>query len=833
MANIMTLFSARVRRFYVWGSNVDGALATTSRVGNDILTPRPSDVDPVAPIDGGIDFACQMRDAVYCWGSNGSGRLGRGDSFTDVYSAEPAAVAGLSGTPLSMGVGSTHVCVVIDSEGTVAGHCWGANASGQLGNGTIVDAASPVQVTDPSSGAYAKIYAGQTHSCALTNAGAMWCWGSNAWGQLAQDASTASTATPSAITPPADEPDTVWALAATGARNTCGGADSGAIFCWGAADLGVNGNGDLENDQYSPVLSFNMGPLSQLYLKTNTVIMVLVQGGITGGWGDNSYGQLATDPEETPIVEGARSVVQGTRMAAVGDGFLCAQVVIGPEAVLACLGDNAHGQLGDGTRASASNFVVVASASDQHWNSIYAGYNASYGRQGNPPPPYPAPPPDEPDAPDTPSNLLSPDAPPGPGSAMLAWGSNASGALASTEDLDTNVTTPRFVSLDASPVYGGQDFACQISGGVVCWGSNQAGKLGRGSTFVDSYSATPAAVVDLEGDVYRLGVGSGHACAIMVTTEKLAFCWGSNDLGQLGNNSQTASGTPVQAALPAESDLSRIYAGFKHTCALLSPGAMFCWGSNAEGQLAQPAGTSSSSAPLEVPLPDDNPYARWAVAATGLRNTCVSERWGDIYCWGAAATGINGNSDLVNNVYAPFKVGSYAQARYMSMTGSTIHVLLTTGLTYIWGDNQFGQAASTDTVAVRMTPATWAAVNAKCVATTATASYLLIAHGGAVYYSGVGGNEHGQLGNGVVNTSNFNSVEVQPESGYSWECLYGGYDAVYGMQLAAVVSPDSPAEDASPDSPAEDASPDSPAEGVSPDSPAEELSPESPADARR
>ena len=376
----MTPLSARVCRFYVWGSNADGALATTSHVGDDVLSPRPSNIYPLAPLDGGMDFACQTGDAIYCWGSNGYGRLGRGSSFTDAYSAEPVAVTGLSGTPLSMGVGSTHACAVVQAGGTTA-HCWGANASGQLGNGTVVDAASPVQVADPSSGAYATIYAGQTHSCAVTNAGVMWCWGSDAWGQLAQDDSIVSTATPSTITPPADDPDATWLLAATGARNTCGSADTGVVYCWGAADLGTNGNGNLVDNQYAPVAAYTSGPLIKLLLKTNSVVLVTSTQAVYG-WGDNASGQLNASPVTDPIVTSARTMAPFASGVSVGADFTCIFVTMGPQNVCGCVGNNANGQLGDGSRISASTPVAVPSAPGQYWTGIYSGYSSSYGTQG-------------------------------------------------------------------------------------------------------------------------------------------------------------------------------------------------------------------------------------------------------------------------------------------------------------------------------------------------------------------------------------------------------------------------------------------------------------------
>jgi hypothetical protein len=80
----------------------------------------------------------------------------------------------------AVSAGVAHTCA---RTTTGAVQCWGDNASGQLGNGTNNNATTPMAVTGLSSGAIA-VDAGSSHTCALTNAGGVKCWGANSMGQL-------------------------------------------------------------------------------------------------------------------------------------------------------------------------------------------------------------------------------------------------------------------------------------------------------------------------------------------------------------------------------------------------------------------------------------------------------------------------------------------------------------------------------------------------------------------------------------------------------------------------------------------------------------------------
>ena len=150
-------------------------------------------------------------------------------------------------------------------------------------------------------------------------------------------------------------------------------------------------------------------------------------------------------------------------------------------------------------------------------------------------------------------------------------------------------------------ISAGYDFTCALlTGGTVeCWGANQFGQLGNGTTTgpdtcnaPDGCSTTPVAVTGLSG-VTAISAGYGSACALLMggTVE----CWGDNEYGELGNGTTINSATPV--AVMGLSGVTAISAGFESACALLTGGTVECWGDNqydALGNSTADAQTSSS-----------------------------------------------------------------------------------------------------------------------------------------------------------------------------------------------------------------------------------------------
>ena len=132
--------------------------------------------------------AVATNDQTYCWGL---GYLGNGTKL--VFASEPMVVSGglsfvsLTASGVGFDAGNTYHCGTVASG---AAYCWGANRSGQLGNGTTTEALVPVAVSGDNT--FSQLSAGQEHACGVRTDGNAYCWGANHMGELGTRSATAS-----------------------------------------------------------------------------------------------------------------------------------------------------------------------------------------------------------------------------------------------------------------------------------------------------------------------------------------------------------------------------------------------------------------------------------------------------------------------------------------------------------------------------------------------------------------------------------------------------------------------------------------------------------------
>jgi alpha-tubulin suppressor-like RCC1 family protein len=195
---------------------------------------------------------------------------------------------------------------------------------------------------------------------------------------------------------------------------------------------------------------------------------------------------------------------------------------------------------------------------------------------------------------------------------VYCWGRNNSGQLGynSIENLADGepVTSFGYVSLGdlATRIAAGGDHSCAVltSGALRCWGLNTSGQLGRGNTanIGDNETVFSAGNVDLGASVIvkDLALGGAHTCALLTTGA--VRCWGRGTEGQLGygNPNNLGDNEPINnlANVSLTGTVRKLVAGELHTCALTFAGTLRCWGRDAEGQLGQdiPGMTTFNSA---------------------------------------------------------------------------------------------------------------------------------------------------------------------------------------------------------------------------------------------
>jgi len=230
------------------------------------------------------------------------------------------------------------------------------------------------------------------------------------------------------------------------------------------------------------------------------------------------------------------------------------------------------------------------------------------------------------------------------------------------------------------------DHSCVLTtgGGVKCWGQNDSGQLGDNST---TYSGSPVDVFGLDHDVIAISTGSsffrGHTCAL--TTIGSVKCWGQNNQGQLGDNSTIDRYTPVEVSGLSQG-VTAISAGSYSTCALTSVGGVKCWGRNDSGELGD-------NSRMDRHIPGDVSGLDTGVIAirTGLDQACALTAVGGVKCWGGNEKGQLGTGSEESHILFPQSVVGFQKAKSISAGG--FHTCLVTEInsTKCWGGNAFGQ----------------------------------------------------------------------------------------------------------------------------------------------
>jgi alpha-tubulin suppressor-like RCC1 family protein len=296
---------------------------------------------------------------IACWGNNSNGQLGNG---TLVDMASPVNVVVSAGGPpftgaMQISCGAENSTCALRLDGTA--WCWGWNSHGQLGDGTVVDQTFPVQVMAGPGvplTSIAEIFAGEQSACARKTDDTLWCWGLNNHGQLGN-----GTFTDSAV--PVQVVDMVGAsfLAAGGtvaALNACAWQASGALSCWGWNSNGEVGDGTMIDKPFPtatgivPVTSVAAANIATCASVTNTTAYC---------WGGNTYGQLGdgtVNMSTTPVAVQGPTGGDLTGVVEVGssDRGDCARLSDGS---VWCWGDNSVGQLGTGSLVPAMTTLPV------------------------------------------------------------------------------------------------------------------------------------------------------------------------------------------------------------------------------------------------------------------------------------------------------------------------------------------------------------------------------------------------------------------------------------------------------------------------------------------
>lgn len=287
-------------------------------------------------VSAGISHTCALRDtgSARCWGYNASGQLGNG---TRIHSALPVDVLDLASSAAAIAAGGNHSCVLLVT-GCI--QCWGFNGVGQLGDGTSRSRTTPVDVSGLPSGVLA-IDAGDIHTCALLVTGGVKCWGNNASGQLGDGTNLTRTSPVDVI----GLTSGVTAIAAD-RYHTCALLDTGVVECWGSNVYGQLGDGTTDGSNV-PVMVSGLSSVSSAIVAGGRHSCAILDTGEMMCWGGNHAGPLGDGSTTDRVTPGNVSGLgSGVSVITAGYAHTCAVLDTG---TIRCWGTNYYGTLGDGT----------------------------------------------------------------------------------------------------------------------------------------------------------------------------------------------------------------------------------------------------------------------------------------------------------------------------------------------------------------------------------------------------------------------------------------------------------------------------------------------------
>ena len=377
-------------------------------------------------------------------------------------------------------------------------------------------------------------------------------------------------------------PVTGFSRVATGDSFTCGVKTDGTVWCWGRNNLKQLGDGTTTN-RTRPVQVTGLTGATQVIAGQGWAC-VLKSDGTVACWGDNSSGQLGdgtTTGRSAPVV-----IPNLTDVTQISGNFqhVCARL---SDSTARCWGWNVLYQLGDGT--TTSRLSPVAPSNLTGVAQISAGVFQSCARLND--------------------------------GTVRCWGAGNHGGLGDgngTYSTSTK-TIPTGLSDVAQIASGtGWNNACALltTGVLKCWGLNDNGQLGDGST---TSRWTPVISGSFPAAISAVDLGMYISCAVLVDTT--ATCWGWNGMGALGDGTTVSRWVPTLVS--GLTGVNQISPNYYHTCAVLSDTTVKCWGRNTYGELGNGTTTNSSTA-VSVSAPPVALATPTSVSATATASTLKS-----------------------------------------------------------------------------------------------------------------------------------------------------------------------------------------------------------------
>jgi alpha-tubulin suppressor-like RCC1 family protein len=666
-------------KLFAWGGNYFGNLG----LGDNTNRSSPVQVGSSnwTAIAAGTFHSMAIRSggSLFAWGDNGSGQLGLNDT---TRRSSPVQIGSSAWTAIAAG---GYHCLAIRSGGRL--FSWGYSNNGQLGlpnnpYGYLPNQSSPVQVGTSN---WTAVAAGRRHSLAIRSGGSLFVWGYNNEGNLGQGNLVLARSpvqiggNPKAsLISPVQVGSSNWTTVAAGTFHSLAIRSGGSLFAWGNNGVGQLGLNNTTN-RSSPV---QVGSSNWIRIAGATTASFAIRSdNKLFSWGNNFAGQLADSsfygsrysPEQIgtdnwSAITAAKGV-QGNSPYPAAAAF-----AIRSDGRLFAWGGNENGQLGilSNVNSNDPNSQVPPPASvggnqlpfdpnpgrvgTSSWTAVAAGNSHSVAIRSD--------------------------------GLLFTWGVNTNGQLG----LDTGGTlrsspvqigTSSWVAVAAGAYHS---LAIRSDNKLFSWGNNGNGQLGHNTQGYFSSTRSPVQI----GTSNWTSVKAGWLVSMAIRSDGRLFSWGYNgNPGRLGlgvNDTQQRS-SPTQVGT---SSWTAVSVGQNHSLAIRSDGKLFAWGFNGQGQLGN--GASGQNAQQRSPVQIGN--SSWVAVAAGIVTSLAIRSDNKLFSWGRSDFGEfgNGTYGYFARRSSPVQVGT-SNWSAVSTPPSDNHVLAITsdGKLFAWGRNNFGQ----------------------------------------------------------------------------------------------------------------------------------------------
>jgi len=610
---------------------------------------------------------------------------------------------------------------------------WGNDESGQLGNGTSLNAEGPQPIL---TNMMWRVVAASAHAAAIREDGQLWLWGLNNHGQLGIGTFSLGPNYGESA-PRAIATNHSWKAVATGQYFTLALREDGMLWSWGENYNGVLGIGMFSTNSPSPQPVMTNVTWRAISAGSSHAL-ALRDDGTLWAWGLNSHGQLG-DGTITNRNSPVRVFSNKTWAAISAGGYH--SVALATDGTLWAWGHGTLGQLGDGREQNSSTPVRVGMNKSWTFVSARSFSTMAIATDGT----------------------------------LWAWGANFDGELGDRTWLRRSL--PVQVATNESWIAATPGtMAVAANGTLWTWGDNDYGQLGRpvsrdrpiplqiasNKTWLAASAGGGnqfSLAVASDGTMWQWGyqlssvpiplvtnkrwslVRAGYFHNAAVASDGTLWAWGDNFYGQLGLGADIAAYSPTQTA--AFKTWRTVSLGNFHTLALADDGTLWAWGANFYGEVGD--GTYARRyLPVEV-----TPGKTWTSASAGVQHSMAVASDGTLWYWGSDLA-LHGTT---NRYTRPLQIATSRTWRTVS-AGGRPHGVATDGT--LW--------ALSPSVSQLATDMTWTTVSSSVVGHN-----LAVATDGSLW--AWGSNQYGQLGDG---TRIDRSSPVQVATNTTWTQVSAG-----------------------------------------------------------